>query len=143
MMALLTIALFFVQQAPAGLDQIRADANPEHRAKSAVDFAASAERAAETAYSKGDMAQVAAELKDMATGVEIAQQALDQTGKSPMRHPGPFKAGELKTEEILIRLGDLEHKMDADERAVIEGPKAKVQEIHDAWFDGIMSRRKK
>jgi hypothetical protein len=89
------------------------------------------------------MAAVAAELKSMVTGAEIARQALDQTGKSPIHHPGPFKSGELRTEEILVRLGDLERRMDADERGVVEGPKMKVQEIHDAWFEGIMSKKKK
>jgi hypothetical protein len=33
--------------------------------------------------------------------------------------------------------------MDADERATVDIPKAKVQEVHDAWFDGIMSRKKR
>ncbi len=59
-----------------------------------------------------------------------------------MRHPGPYKFGELRTEEMLVRLGDLEHKMDLDERNVLAGPKEKVQEVHDAWFDGIMSKKK-
>jgi hypothetical protein len=59
-----------------------------------------------------------------------------------MRHPGPFKFGELKTQEMLVRLGDLERRMEPDERAAIEAPRTKVQEIHDAWFDGIMSRKK-
>jgi hypothetical protein len=32
--------------------------------------------------------------------------------------------------------------MDADDRQVLDGPIMKVQEIHDAWFDGIMGNRK-
>jgi hypothetical protein len=143
MTALVTLLLLLAQAPPPALDQVRAEPNLEHRAKIAVEYAAASERNAEAAYAKGDMAGVAAELKNMATGVEIARQALEQTGKSPQHHPGPYKSGELRTEEILIRLGDLEHKMDADERGVVEGPKMKVQEIHDAWFDGIMSKKKK
>jgi hypothetical protein len=143
MTAVFIIVLLFAQQAPATLDQIRAEPNPERRARAAVEFAAAAERNAESAYSKGDMKAVTAELNNMVMGVETAQQALQETGKSPLRHPGPFKSGELRTEEILVRLGDLALKMDADERATVDIPKAKVQEVHDAWFDGIMSRKKR
>jgi len=143
MTALFTIVLLLAQTAPPGLDQIRADPNLEHRAKAAIEYAAAAERRAEAAYTAGNMTAVTAELKSMVEGIETANEALQQTGKSPMRHPGPYKSGELKTEEILIRLGDLERKMDADERSVIQGPRAKVQEIHDVWFDGIMSKKKK
>ena len=60
---------------------------------------------------------------------------------TPMRHPGPYKSAELKTQEILVRLADLERRMDAEERAGIEGPRTKIQEIHDAWFDGIMRKK--
>jgi hypothetical protein len=88
------------------------------------------------------MAGVAAELKRMQAGVEIAQQAFVQTGRTPQRHPGPYKSAELRTQEMLIRLGDLEKRMAADERQVIEGPRTKVQEIHDAWFEGIMSKKR-
>jgi hypothetical protein len=41
-----------------------------------------------------------------------------------------------------VRLGDLEKRMDADERPVIEGPRTKVQQIHDAWFEGIMGKKR-
>ena len=33
--------------------------------------------------------------------------------------------------------------MDGEEREVLAGPKAKLQEIHDLWFDGIMSKKRK
>ena len=143
MTVLFTFFLLLAQAPPPGLDQIRADMNLEHRAKTAVEFAAAAERNAEAAYSKGDMPAMTAELKNMVTGVEIAQQALEQTGKSALHHPGPFKAGELRTEEILVRLDDLERRMDSDERNILEGPKMRVQEIHDAWFEGIMGKKKR
>jgi len=143
MTTLFTLLPLLAQAPPPGLDQIRADMNLEHRAKTAVEFAAAAERNAEAAYSKGDMPAMTAELKNMVTGVEIAQQALEQTGKSALHHPGPFKAGELRTEEILVRLDDLERRMDSDERNILEGPKMRVQEIHDAWFEGIMGKKKR
>jgi hypothetical protein len=142
MTALFTILLLLAQPVPANLDQIRADTNLEHRARAAVDFAVAAERNAETAYSKGDMTAVAAELKAMETAVEVARDAFVQTGKPPQRHAGPYKTAELRTQEMLVRLGDLQRRMDADERQIVEGPRAKVQEIHDAWFEGIMGKKK-
>jgi hypothetical protein len=141
MIAIFTTLLLLAQPATLNLDQIRADSNPEHRAHSAIEYSVMAERNAETAYARGDMPGVVAELKNMAEGVELARVSLEQTGKTAMRHPGPYKFGELRTQEMLVRLGDLEHKMDAEERVVVEGPKTKVQEIHDAWFDGIMRKK--
>jgi hypothetical protein len=142
MTAIFTILLLLAQSTPLSLDQIRAEASPEHRAKLAIDFAVGSERNAEVAYSKGDLPGVVAELKNMQTAVELAQQSFLQTGRTPQRHPGPYKSAELRTQEILVRLSDLEKRMDADERSAIEAPKAKVQEIHDIWFDGIMSKKK-
>jgi len=142
MTALFTMLLLLAQPVPSSLDQLRSDGNLEHRARSAVEFAALAERSAEAAYSKGDMAAVAAELKTMETAVEIARDAFVQTGKTPQRHAGPYKSAELRTQEVLIRLNDLEKRMDADERHVVDGPKTKVQEIHDAWFEGIMGKKR-
>jgi len=140
--SILILALFLTQGVPASLEQLRSDSNLERRAKAAIEFAATAEKSAEANYSKGEITGVAADLKNMAAAVEIAKEALDQTGKSANKHPGPFKTAELKTQDILVRLGDLEKRMDAEERAVLEGPRNRVQEIHDAWFDGIMSKKK-
>jgi hypothetical protein len=143
MTALLPI-LLLLTQSPAlpSLDQIRADANAEHRARTAVEFAAAVERNAEAAYSKGDLAVVESELKRMEAAVELARDSFQQTGRTPQRHVGPYKTAELKTQEILNRLGDLEKRMDADERHLVEGPRAKIQEIHDAWFEGIMGKKR-
>jgi hypothetical protein len=137
-----TMLLLLAQATPPGLEQIRADPSPEHRARLAIDFAGMSERNAEAAYSRGDLPAVAIELKNMQAAIELAQQAFVQSGKSPQRHPGPYKVAELRTQEILVRLGDLQRRMDDEERALVEGPKAKVQEIHDAWFDGIMGKKK-
>ena len=142
MTSVLMIAMLFAQVVLPGLDQIRADVNPERRAKLAVDFAAAAEKNAEAAYSSGDMAAVIAALKNMVAGMELAKEALDQTGKTANRNPGPFKAVELKSQAILERLGDLEKRMDSEERSVLDAARNRVQEIHDAWFDGIMSKKK-
>ncbi len=124
------------------LDQVKADPNPDHRAKSAIDYASVAEKNAETAYSKGEMQNVAAELRNVGESLDAAQEALVASHKTPGRNPGPYKYAELHSRELLIRLGDLEQKMDSTERGSITSLKAKVQEMHDAWFEGIMGRKR-
>ena len=142
MTAAITLVLLLAQALPASLDQIRGEPNLEHRARLAIEFGVAAERNAEAAYSKGDMNGVEAELKTMASAIDLANQSLVATGKSALRHPGPFKFGELKTQDMLLRLNDLDKRMEPDERTVLEAPRAKVQEIHDQWFDGLMSKKK-
>jgi hypothetical protein len=138
----LALLLLFAAPAPTSLDQVRADPNPDHRARAAIDYASVAEKAAESAYARGDAQGLAAELKNVEESVEIAQEAFGAAHKTPGRNPGPFKYAELHSRELLIRLGDLEQKMDSGERGMIAEVKAKVQEMHDAWFEGIMGRKK-
>jgi hypothetical protein len=78
----------------------------------------------------------------VAESYEIAQGSLVASHKSPGRNPGPYKYAEMRSRELLIRLGDLEHRMDTGERELVASVKAEVQEIHDAWFEGIMGRTK-
>jgi hypothetical protein len=142
MTLLFTLLLLLAAPAPSSLDQVKADPNPDHRAKAAVDYAAVAERNAEAAYAKGETQNADAELKNVEESMEAAQEALVASHKTPGRNPTPYKYAELHSREILTRLGDLEQKMDSSERSVIAGVKAKVQELHDAWFEGIMGRKR-
>jgi hypothetical protein len=77
----------------------------------------------------------------MVSAMELARDSFTAAGKTPGRQPGSFKSVELRSHAILARLADLRHKLDDDQRAVIDGPIMKVQEIHDAWFDGIMGKK--
>jgi hypothetical protein len=142
MIPLFTLFLLFAPPPPSSLDQVKAEPNPEHRARVAIDYASLAEKRAEAAYANGEAQSVAAELKNVEESVEAAQEAFVASGKKPGRNPGPYKYAEMRSRELLIRLGDLEQKMDTGERGLVAGVKAKVQEIHDAWFEGIMGRTK-
>ncbi len=125
---------------PATLDQVKAESNPERRARIAIDFAAAREKLAETAYADGDLDQTAAELKTTADAMDLAQESLDATGKKPGRSPAPYKYAEQRSRALLVRLADLQRKMDSEERATLDGPMARIQEIHDTWFEGIMGK---
>jgi hypothetical protein len=141
-MILLTLFLLMAAPVPSTLDEVKADPNPEHRARAAIDYATMAEKNAEAAYAKGDTESVAADLKNVEESMEMAEESFVASRKTPGRNPGPFKYAELRSRELLIRLGDLERRMDQSERGMIAPVKAKVQEIHDAWFEGIMGRKK-
>jgi hypothetical protein len=142
MTAWLLLFLLWAPPAPASLDQVKAEPNAEHRARLAVDYAGVAERNAEAAYAKGDAESTSAELKNVVESFHAAEEAFVASHKTPGRNPGPYKYAEMRSREVLIRLNDLEHKMDAEEREAVAGIIAKVQEIHDAWFEGIMGRTK-
>lgn len=139
---LFTFLILLAAPTPSSLDQVKAEVNPEHRAKAAIEYASVAERNAEAAYSRGEMKTVESELRNMQQSLDLAQDSLTASGKTPGRNPGPYKYAEMHSRELIIRLGDLEQKMDVSERPPVETIKARVQEMHDAWFDGIMGRKR-
>jgi hypothetical protein len=139
---LILVTLLAAQQVPVSLQQVKAEVNAEHRARLAIDYAGFAEKNAEASYAKGDLDATVAELKNVGESMQLAQDSFIASRKTPGRNPGPFKYAELRSRELLIRLNDLEHRVDLDERGLIADVKAKVQEIHDAWFEGIMGRAK-
>ena len=110
--------------------------------KAAVEYAALAERAAESANENGDEARLSADIKSMVEAMELARDSFVAAGKTPNRQPGSFKGVEMQSHQLLHRLADLQNKMDLDQKAMLDGPIMKIQEIHDAWFDGIMGKRK-
>jgi hypothetical protein len=138
----LTLLLLMAAPVPITIDQVKAESNPEHRARAAVDFAVAAERSAETAFSGGDMKNVGALLNTMKESMEIARDSLIASKKTPGRDPGLYKYAEQRSREILVRLEDLERRMFSDDRDLMTAPKSSVQEIHDAWFEGIMGRKR-
>ena len=141
MTAILTLFLLFAAPLPTSLDQAMAgDITVTDSA--AVDFAAISEKNAEAAFTNGDMKAMAAELNTMKESMELARDSFVESKKTPGRSPGLYKYAELRSRELLIRLDDLERRMYIDDRDLMTLPKASVQEIHDAWFDGIMGRKK-
>lgn len=121
------------------LKTVQSEPNLEKRAKLAVDYAGEEFGVARTAYDKGDTAATAEALQHLQAAVEMARDALDESGKNPRRHARPFKTVETATHALLRRLEGLQNAMDYDDRKMIEGPLAKVQEIHDQWVTQIIS----
>lgn len=140
MTGLFVLFLLWSPSAPGSLASVRAEPNAERRARFAIDYATVAESKAEEAYTNGDPGTTSAELKNVEASLEVARQSLVASGKTPGRNLGPYKYAEMRSHKLLVRLGDLERKMELSQRNVIAGVKTKVQEIHDAWFEGIMGR---
>ena len=136
LLLVLLVALFAMA---ADLKQIGNEPNLERRAKIALDNAEESFTSARRDYADGKRAGAGEELRDMEAAVELARDALDATGKNPRKHAGPFKLGETVTRDLLRKLEGLSHSMDYDDRKLVEGPKAKVQEIHDQWLEEIIS----
>jgi hypothetical protein len=134
--------LFFAAGNQLTLDQVRTEVNPEHRAKAAVEFATSAERAAEQAATNNENASFKKSIADMVTAMELARDSFEASGKTPSRNPRNFKNAELQSHELLHRLGDLKESLDIDQRALLGEPIKKIEAIHDVWFYGIMGRKK-
>jgi hypothetical protein len=141
-MTIFLLFLLFANPVPTSLDQVKAEPNLEKRARAAIDFAVAAEKSAETAYATGELDPTVAQLKVVLESVELAKASLVASGRTPGRNPGPYKYAEQKSQELLIRLRDLEQRMDDEDRRSMTAMKVKVQEIHDEWFEGIMERRK-
>jgi hypothetical protein len=72
---------------PVSFDQVKAEPNLERRARAAVDFAATAERKAEAAFSNGDMKEVVAKLNTMRESMEMTRESLIASKKTPGRNP--------------------------------------------------------
>jgi hypothetical protein len=140
MTALLMLLLLWAPPPPSSLDQVKAEPNPEHRAHAAIEYAAVAEKNAEMAFAKGDTDTLSGALKEISESFDIAEESFVASRKTPGRNPGPYKYAEVHSRELLIRLGDLEQRLDPSEQSLVEGVKAKVQKIHDVWFEGIMER---
>jgi hypothetical protein len=137
--ALFLAFLAAVGAGAADLKDIQNESNLERRAKLALDHAEESFGRAKAAYAEGKLDQTGAELRDLQAAVEVAHDALDATGKNPRKHAGPFKSAETVTRDLLRKLDGLSNSMDFDDRKLIEGPKTKVQEVHDRWLEEIIS----
>jgi hypothetical protein len=126
----------------ADLQLAKNEPNLEKRSRLALANADQAISEAREAYNVQDMKTTAARLVEVRESVELAQSALIASGKKPGRTPAPYKYAETKSRELLRRIEGLKQEMDSSDREAIETVQNKVQEIHDAWLDGILTHAK-
>jgi len=147
MMRRLTITMAVVTLLVSGmraadLQSAKNEPNLEKRSRLALANADQAISEAREAYAVQNIKATEAKLGEVRESVELAQAALAASGKKPGKSPGPYKYAETKSRELLRRLEGLKQEMDSTDRAVVEPVQNRVQEIHDAWLDGILTHAK-
>jgi hypothetical protein len=139
--ALLAIACTAVSQ--ADLKKALAEPDLEKRSKLALDNAFAAYQTARDQYQKGEIEQVRARIQEIGESVDLAYQSLNATGKNPRRSPKFFKSAELETRDLSRRLASFQDQMSYNDRALLDGVKEIVQQIHDELLLGLMEGKKK
>ena len=126
----------------ADLQPAKNEPNLEKRSRLALAIADQALSEAREAYAVQDMKAAEARMGEVREAVELAQSALTASGKKPGKSPGPYKYAETESRRLLRRLDGLKHEMDDADRGIVEPVQNRVQEIHDAWLDGILTHAK-
>lgn len=127
----------------ADLEAIKSEPNLEKRSLRALDYGDKALDAARAAYKNGDIAAMNGALKEVGLSVELALQALKDTGKHPSKSTKQYKRGEIRTRQLQRRLESFQQEVDFDHREAVGAVEQKVQAVHEEFLDGVMSRKKK
>jgi hypothetical protein len=124
------------------LASVKSEPNLEKRSELALTNANTALDSARDAYGQGDLDKTQANLDEVLDSVDIAYQALSDTGKDP-RKDRFFKRAELRTRELIRRLEGLGQTMSVADRGTVDKVRDRISEIHDNLLKGIMSKKKK
>jgi len=124
------------------LAAVKSEPNLEKRSELALTNANTALDSARDSYGQGDLEKTQANLNEVMDSVDIAYQALSDTGKDP-RKDRFFKRAEMRTRELIRRLEGLSQTMSVADRGTVDKVRESVSEIHDNLLKGIMSKKKK
>jgi len=127
---------------PATLEEIQQVRDLERRARLALDYAAECITRARDAYLAGEAEQFHNQLVELRRAVDLAFQALVETGKNPRRHPGPFKRAEISLRKLSNRLESLQHEMSYLDRDQLDPLLKHLANLHDNLLRAIMEGRK-
>jgi hypothetical protein len=127
--------------AASDLASIRNEASLERRSELALDYANQAIDQAKEAYAAGDTAKTEAALGELKEAVDVAYDALSNSGKDP-RKDKFHKRAELRTRELIRRLDGLAQTVSFEDRDAVSRIRDHVAEVHDNLLKGIMSKKK-
>ena len=125
----------------ADLASVKSEANLERRSEVALDYAHQQVDTVRDAFNAGESAKAQAAIDECAQAVDVAYQALSDTGKNP-RNSKYFKKAELRTRELMRRLDGLAQTLSVDDRDPVTRLRDHVAEVHDNLLKGIMSKKK-
>lgn len=123
------------------LAAVKLEPNLERRSEKALENANADMDLARDASIAGDAAKIKADLDDLRESVDLAYQSLVDAGKNPRRSPKYFKRAELKTRELIRRLGDMAQAVDPDQRPFVENVRSGVSNVHDELIRDIMKKK--
>ena len=89
----------------------------------------------------GTVAELRTALGDVSGAAETALEALKATGKSPRKLGRQYKKGEVKTRDLVRQLEQLVPAISLDSRQPAEEARDKVAKIHEAFLEGVMSKK--
>jgi hypothetical protein len=143
--AVLLLGMAVATAAPgwAGLDEVRAEPNPEKRSALAMDNAVAALKELRAAYNAADLQKAMAKAQEIEESVDLAYASLEKTGKDPRRSPRWFKHAEIESNELLRSIETMEHDMSFEDRSILEKAKQRVQQVHDDLLTGLMGGKRK
>lgn len=134
---------FLVLALAFDLASVRSEPNLEKRSELALQHANSALDAARDDYNAGNVTETKSELEEMCDSVEVAYEALSDTGKDPHRDPKFFKRAELRIRELLRRLESLTPGMIGVDRGTLDNVRSRIAAVHDNLIKGIVTKAKK
>jgi hypothetical protein len=126
----------------SSLDAVRAEPNPEKRAKAALEYANASITEARKAYLDSDYKTALASLAQVGESADLVLESLDATGKNARRSPKPFKTAEKQINEMIRRLNGLETDFGIDDRPAVQAVVQRLHEIHDELIVRIMGKKK-
>ncbi len=80
-------------------------------------------------------------LEEVAGGVELALESLKATGKPPRKLGKQYKKGEVKSRDLVRQLEQLAPAISLDSRQPAEEARDRVSKLHEAFLDGVMSKK--
>jgi exonuclease VII small subunit len=127
----------------ADLNAVKSVSSPERRSERALDNGDTALDSAKSAYQAGNLSGMKAALQEVQASVELAIQSLKATGKHPSRNTKYYKRGELKTRQLYRRLESFSRQVSIEDRPAVDAVAHRVQEVHEEFLNGVMSRKDK
>lgn len=127
--------------AHADLSAALAERNLERRARKALENAEKVLKAAQHSYQRGELEAVKAALEEVRESVELAFRSLKETGRDPLRRPGPFKDAEIRTRNLLKSMRHFREQMSYDDRPLIEPVLERVDQIHEELLFSVMGKK--
>lgn len=125
------------------LAAVKSEPNLEKRSELALAHANVALDAARDDYNAGEVGKTQSELEEVCDSVDVAYEALADTGKDPHKDPKFFKRAELRINELLRRLESLAPGMTGVDRGTLDNVRARISAVHDKLLTGIMTRSKR